>query len=114
MNTVQEICIARATGPDCVDQTGTAARTVTRYGYLSLQRRFTFGSNPRLQPVFGIGAVANSDTNPYVSSPLTFSLSLGLRLGRQWSVEWRHFSNAGLAPPNLGQAMQLLRARFGQ
>ena len=59
------------------------------------------------------GVVANSDTNPYVSSALTFSLSAGLRVSERWTLEWRHFSNAGLEQPNLGQDILLFRADFG-
>jgi hypothetical protein len=49
-----------------------------------------------------------------VSSGAAFSLSGGLRMGKRWTLEWRHFSNAGLVQPNLGQDILLLRGRFGQ
>jgi hypothetical protein len=49
-----------------------------------------------------------------VSSTAAFSLSAGLRIGQRWTLEWRHFSNAGLNQPNLGQDILLLRGRFGR
>jgi hypothetical protein len=113
VRTLQDTCTAAAAGPECITLASTADRPVASYGYLSIQRKFRFREGATLQPVLGIGVVANSDTNPYVSSALTFSLSAGLRLGRRWSLEWRHFSNAGLEQPNLGQDILLLRATFG-
>lgn len=113
VRTLQDTCTAGSAGPECVTLAGTAGRPVAAYGYLSLQRKFRFRDDATLQPVLGIGLVANSDTNPYVSSALTFSLSAGLRLGERWSLEWRHFSNAGLDQPNLGQDLFLFRANFG-
>jgi hypothetical protein len=112
VHTLQDVCTAGASGPECVTVSSTAERNVAGYGYLSVQRRFLFRSDASLQPILGIGAVANSDTNPYVSSTLTFSLSAGLKLNKRWSLEWRHFSNAGLVQPNLGQDMLLLRGGF--
>lgn len=112
VRTLQDTCTAGAAGPECVTVASTARRPVASYGYLSVQRRFQFRDGASLRPILGIGLVANSDTNPYVSSALTFSLSAGLRLGDRWSLEWRHFSNAGLEQPNLGQDILLLRATF--
>ncbi len=112
VRTLQDTCTAGPSGPACVTQSDTVRRTVDGYGYLSVQRRFAFRPDATLKPILGFGVVANSDTNPYVSSALTFSLSAGLRLGRRWSLEWRHFSNAGLVQPNLGQDMFLLRGQF--
>ncbi len=114
IRTEQDVCTATATGPDCFTRKGTAERRVDGYGYLSVQRRFAFRPEERLQPIIGLGIVANSDTNPYVSSTVAFSLSAGLRIGERWTLEWRHFSNAGLAQPNLGQDILLLRGRFGR
>ncbi len=113
VRTLQDTCTAGATGLECVTLSGTAERPVASYGYLSVQRKWSFREGDRLQPTLGIGVVANSDTNPYVSSALTFSLSAGLRISRRWTVEWRHFSNAGLEQPNLGQDILLLRGTFG-
>lgn len=113
VRTLQDTCTAGAAGPECTTLASTAERPVASYGYLSVQRRFRFRQGETLQPVLGIGVVANSDTNAYVSSAVTFSLSAGLRLGSRWTLEWRHFSNAGLAQPNLGQDILLVRGRFG-
>lgn len=109
VRTLQDTCTAGAAGPECVTLSQTAERPVDSYGYLSVQRKFAFGDDATLRPVLGLGVVANSHTNPYVSSAVTFSLSAGLRLGGRWSLEWRHFSNAGADQPNLGQDMLLLR-----
>ena len=114
VQTLQDTCTAGVAGPECVTLSATVRRSVNGYGYLSVQRRFAFRPDAALKPVLGFGVVANTDTNPYVSSPVTFSLSAGLRLGARWSLEWRHFSNAGLKQPNLGQDMLLLRANFGR
>ncbi len=113
VRTLQDTCTAGAAGPECVTLTSTAERPVASYGYLSLQRKFLFREGATLQPTLGIGIVANSDANPYVSSALTFSLSAGLRVSERWTLEWRHFSNAGLEEPNLGQDILLFRANFG-
>jgi hypothetical protein len=111
--TVQEVCLAQPVGlPVCEDQTTRSRRDVDGYGYLSLQRRFSWRDDRFLRPVIGVGAVALTDKNPYVSSPVTFSLSAGLRFGQRVTLEWRHFSNAGLEGPNLGQDMLLLRGRW--
>ncbi len=109
VRTLQDTCRAGPAGPECVTLSATAERPVDSYGYLSVQRKFAFRNDATLRPVLGLGVVANSHTNPYVSSAVTFSLSAGLRLGRRWSLEWRHFSNAGADQPNLGQDMLLLR-----
>ncbi len=114
IRTEQDVCTATSTGPDCITLKGTAERSVDGYGYLSVQRRFAFRPYERLQPILGLGVVAYSDTNPYVSSTVAFSLSAGLQIGKRWTLEWRHFSNAGLAQPNLGQDILLLRGRFGR
>lgn len=113
VRTLQDTCTAGAAGPECITLASTADRPVASYGYLSVQRKFRFREGAALQPVIGVGVVANSDTNPYVSSAVTFSLSAGLRLGKRWTLEWRHFSNAGLEQPNLGQDILLLRGTFG-
>jgi hypothetical protein len=113
VRTLQDTCYAQPAGlPVCETTSSTAKRDVPGYGYLSAQRRFTFRSDAWLKPVLGLGLVASTDTNPYVSSPLTFSLSAGLRFGERYLLEWRHFSNAGLEQPNLGQDMLLLRGRW--
>lgn len=112
VRTVQDTCTAGPAGPECVTLTASAERPVDSYGYFSVQRKFAFKDDATLQPILGLGVVANSHTNPYVSSAVTFSLSAGLRLGDRWSLEWRHFSNGGVVQPNLGQDMLLLHAAF--
>ncbi len=112
VRTLQDTCTAGPAGPECVTLSATAERPVDSYGYFSVQRKFNFRDDATLRPVLGVGVVANSGTNPYVSSALTFSLSAGLRFGDRWSLEWRHFSNGGVVQPNLGQDMLLLHAAF--
>jgi hypothetical protein len=112
VRTLQDTCTAGSVGPKCVTLSSTVRRSVDSFGYLSLQRRFAFRPDATLKPILGLGVVANTDTNPYVSSPITFSLSAGLQFGKRWSLEWRHFSNAGLKQPNLGQDILLLRASY--
>ena len=109
VRTLQDTCTAGPEGPACVTLSATAERPVNSYGYFSVQRKFAFRAYATLRPVLGLGVVANSRTNPYVSSAVTFSLSAGLHIGGRWSLEWRHFSNAGADEPNLGQDMLLLR-----
>jgi hypothetical protein len=113
VRTEQDTCYAGPFGPTCSTDAWTERRSVPGYAYLSVQRRFRIRPFGGVQPDFGVGVVGNSDTNAYVSSPVTFSLSAGLRFGRRWSLEWRHFSNAGIEEPNLGQDMLLIRAAFG-
>ena len=112
IRTLQDTCVAGVAGPECVTLESTTQRSVDSYGYLSVQRKFRFRNAATLRPVLGFGIVANSHTNAYVSSAVTFSLSAGLRLGDRWSLEWRHFSNGGLVQPNLGQDMLLVHAAF--
>ncbi len=114
VRTEQDLCYTVPAGlPDCVTTRTEARQPVNGYSYLSLERRFSIRPRFGLRPELGIGLAANSDRNPYVSSVFTFSLSAGIRLGERWALEWRHFSNAGLSSPNLGQDMVLLRAHFG-
>ncbi len=96
----------------CRYSTQDIRRVVDPYAYLSVQRRFEFREGAMLRPQFGLGLVAQSDTNAYVSSPVNFSLSLGLALGERVALEWRHFSNADTEGPNLGQDAVLLRWQF--
>ena len=86
VRTEQDTCFSSTTGPVCVTNTATAKRRVSSYGYLSVQRKFAFRPDAIARPVLGIGFVVNTDTNAYVSSPVTFSLSAGLRLGRSWAI----------------------------
>jgi hypothetical protein len=98
---------------DCVNQATVQDQEVDEFAYLSLQRRFRLPQRGSwLRPYLGLGLAGQTDTNPYVSSPVNFSLSLALNVGQRSSVEWRHFSNAGLQRPNLGQDMLMLRWQF--
>ena len=104
------ICPYEGAAPDaCTTSVRRAHEPVDPYAYLSVQRRFEFRQDARLRPVIGLGLVGQSDTNEYVSSPVNFSFSLGLALGDRAALEWRHFSNAGIEGPNLGQDTILLR-----
>lgn len=103
---------AGAPADSCMNSEKHVQEAVSPYAYLSLQRRFEFRQGAYLRPQAGLGVVAQSDTNEYVSSPVNFSLSLGLAFGDIMALEWRHFSNAGTQGPNLGQDTLLLRFRF--
>ncbi len=105
-------CPYPGTGGGCRYSSQDFQRIVDPYAYLSVQRRFEFRDGAMLRPQFGLGLVAQSDTNEYVSSPVNFSLSLGLALGQRVALEWRHFSNADTEGPNLGQDAVLLRWQF--
>jgi hypothetical protein len=96
----------------CGVQVRRTMEEVSPYAYFSVQRRFAFRDGRRVRPLLGIGLVGTTDTNEYVSTPLNLSLSAGLALGQQLSLEWRHFSNADVQRPNLGQDAVLLRWRF--
>lgn len=52
----------------------------------------------------GIGAAHFNGTNRALGSKFTAALSVELEKGN-WSLNLRHFSNAGSAPPNMGQDM---------
>lgn len=117
----QEVLIHRITpvcpfaGADpgaCRQQVRDERRAVDPFAYLSVQRRFEFREGARVRPQFGLGLVAQSDTNEYVSSLLNFSLSAGFALGERVALEWRHFSNGDTEGPNLGQDALLLRWQF--
>ena len=112
IRTLQDTCIAEVAGPACITVESMTQKSIDSYGYLSVQRKFSFREVASVRPILGFGIVANSDTNAYVSSAVTFSLSAGLRFGDRWSLEWRHFSNGGVVQPNLGQDMLLLHAAF--
>jgi hypothetical protein len=96
----------------CTTRTRDGRAPVDPYAYFSVQRRFEFRDGARLRPVAGIGLVGQTDTNAYVSTPVNFSLSLGLGFGEQFVLEWRHFSNADASGENLGQDTVLLRWQF--
>ena len=113
VNYITPICPYEGAPPDaCTSDVTRGHGSVDPYAYFSVQRRFEFRRGAHLRPLAGLGLVAQSDTNPYVSSPVNLSLSLGLAVGKRVSLEWRHFSNAGTEGPNLGQDTMLLRWRF--
>ena len=60
----------------------------------------------------GLGLAAYTDNNPLVSSPLGFSLSAGMNIGERFGFQWRHFSNAGIEQPNMGQDVLLASWRL--
>ena len=76
---------------------------VQPYYYASVQRILELRSERFIRPFAGLGLSAYSGTNPLVSSPIGFSVSLGINLGERFTLQWRHFSNGGLDDPNLGQ-----------
>ena len=82
------------------------------YFYASLQRIHEFRRDRAVRPFAGLGVAAYSDTNPLVSSPLGFSLSAGMNIGEHFGLQWRHFSNAGIQQPNIGQDVLLASWRL--
>lgn len=59
----------------------------------------------------GIGAAHFNGTNRALGSKLTAALSIEAVRGN-WSLNIRHFSNAGSSPPNMGQDMLTLGYAF--
>ena len=113
INYITPTCPYEGAPPDsCTTDVRRAHGPVDPFAYFSVQRRFEFRTGARLRPLAGLGLVAQTDTNPYVSTPVNFSLSLGLAVGERVSLEWRHFSNGGTDGPNLGQDTLLLRWRL--
>lgn len=113
VNYITPTCPYLGAPPDaCTTDVRHVHESVDPYAYFSVQRRFEFRQGARLRPLAGLGIVAQSDTNEYVSTPVNFSLSLGLAVGERVSLEWRHFSNGGVEGPNLGQDTVLMRWRF--
>jgi len=82
------------------------------YYYASLQRIHEFRRGRAVRPFAGLGVAAYSGTNPLVSSPLGFSLSAGMTIGERFGLQWRHFSNAGIQQPNIGQDVLLASWRL--
>lgn len=112
VNVLSDSCRIAGSQVECGVIKERVRRDVDEYLYLSVQRLFELRRGRGLRPVFGLGAVAQSDTNAYVSSYLNFSLSVGLNVGERVVVQWRHFSNADLDEPNLGQDIVLLSWRL--
>ncbi|MCC7259062.1 MAG: acyloxyacyl hydrolase [Gammaproteobacteria bacterium] len=110
---ITPVCpVAGAPAGSCRHDVRDEVDAVDPYAYLSVQRRFEYREGAWLRPQLGLGLVAQSDTNEYVSSAVNFSLSAGVALGERVALEWRHFSNAGTVGPNLGQDAVLLRWQF--
>ena len=112
VNVLSDSCRIAVSQVECGVTKERVRRDVDDYLYLSFQRLFEWRRGRRFRPVFGLGAVGQSDTNAYVSSYLNFSLSVGLNVGERALVQWRHFSNADLNEPNLGQDIVLLSWRL--
>lgn len=86
---------------------------VDSFAYLSVQKTFRF---PVLSGRLfgGVGGVLRTDADgidEVLSSPLSFSLSVGADFGPV-RVQYRHASNAGLKDPNYGQNWLLAGYRF--
>ena len=86
---------------------------VGSYSYLSVQKTgsYQFG---QIRPFYGLGLLARTWTDQVdrvLSTPVNFSLSAGLDVGRL-RVQYRHASNAGLSQPNHGQNWVLIGWRF--
>ncbi len=60
----------------------------------------------------GIGPAYWQHTNRAIGSELLFALSLGVNVGKNWDIMYRHFSNGGTASPNSGQDLLLIGYRF--
>lgn len=60
---------------------------------------------------FGIGLAHASETNRVIGQERMFTLSLYRNIGN-WSIRWRHFSNAGTHERNTGQDVISVGYRF--
>jgi hypothetical protein len=110
---ITPVCPWEGAPPEaCSTRIRDGQQPVDAYAYFSVQRRFELRPGAWLRPVAGIGLVGQTVTNAYVSTPVNFSLSLGLGLGERLALEWRHFSNADASGLNLGQDAVLLRWEF--
>ena len=57
----------------------------------------------------GIGVAVHPERDPLLSAEASFRTSVGFAFDQHWSVELTHMSNAGLASPNWGQDVLLIR-----
>ena len=75
--------------------------------FVFVQRRVSFdvGGRPWDYISLGIGPAYFNATNRALGSNFTAALSIEFRFTENWSVNLRHFSNAGSARPNMGQDM---------
>jgi len=62
----------------------------------------------------GLGVGYFNDTNRALGSNFQFSLLARYNLGERWTINFRHFSNAGSQRPNMGQDMLTVGYRLGQ
>lgn len=102
-----QTCKNPAEQPPCDEVILDGKLDLKPYYYASFQRIFKFRSGQAVRPFAGAGLAAHTQTNPLVSSPFGFSLSVGMSIGERFALQWRHFSNAGLEQPNLGQDILL-------
>jgi hypothetical protein len=107
-----DICKDPALQPPCDPVVLDGEMELDPYYYASVQRIHQFRRDRTVRPFAGIGIAAYTDTNPLISSPLGFSLSAGMEFGQRFAVQWRHFSNAGMEQPNMGQDMLLASWRL--
>ena len=111
-NVHTNICKDRSLRPPCDHIVLPGKMELDSYFYASVQRIHEFRRDRTLRPFAGLGLAAYTDNNPLVSSPLGFSLSAGMNIGERFGFQWRHFSNAGIEQPNMGQDMLLARWRL--
>lgn len=62
----------------------------------------------------GIGAAYFNATNRAIGSKFEFTLSIHYQLSDRFSVQIRHWSNAGSARPNMGQDALTVGYHFGE
>ena len=80
--------------------------------FVFAQRRVSFGSCEWGCFSLGIGPAYFNSTNRALGSNFTAALSIEYRFTPKWSINIRHFSNAGSASPNMGQDMLTIGYTF--
>ena len=83
--------------------------------YVSIQRRmsFTIDGCPDWDCIsIGLGVAYFNGTNRALGSNFNVALSVEVRPDKRWSVNLRHYSNAGSDIPNMGQDMITLGYTF--
>lgn len=60
----------------------------------------------------GLGGAYLQNTDQWNGSHLNFSLMMRYRFTEHWSLNYRHWSNAGTKAPNIGRDMLLMGYRF--
>lgn len=63
---------------------------------------------------FGLGVAYFNATNRALGSNFEFSLMVRARISDRFSVQLRHWSNAGSARPNMGQDVVTIAYHFGE